>query len=107
VLTAVWLRIVTWDVMLHQWVIISSFLEGMWLLHFQVSGDSNLYSRPLRMMPLCSFRISGTDYLVMQHHIQEERYPKITPRLIALQKCVLLDLLQRSDGKMLPKMHSE
>jgi hypothetical protein len=25
----------------------------------------DLHSRPLRMMPLCSFRISGTDYPVM------------------------------------------
>jgi len=110
-LTTVWLRILLWDVMLHQWVIISSFFEGMKLLHFQVSRDSriifDLYSRPLRMMPLCSFRISGTDYPVMQHHILEEWYPTVTLSLTALQKCVLLDLLHAPNGKMLPKIHSE
>jgi len=59
------------------------------------------------MMPLCSFRISVTDYPVMQHHIPEEWYPTITLSLIALQKCVLLDLLHASNGKMLPKINSE
>jgi hypothetical protein len=89
--------------MLHQWVY--HFL--IFGRNCKVSGDSNLYSRPLKMMPLCSFRISGPDYAVMQHHIQEEQYPKLSQSPIALQKCVLLDLLQASVGKMLPKIHSE
>lgn len=54
-------------------------------------------------MPLCSFRISGIGYPVMQHHIPVERYPETTLNLIALQKCVLLDLLQAGDGKSYQK----